>query len=69
MKVRCNNCNCVVDAAGDYIDAYRVDGTIRPGWWKVPVRCTHCGGYDVTKTDEPYRPPKRKRITAAAHGQ
>ena len=69
MKVRCNECDCVIDAAGDYCDPDRVDGTVRPGWWNVPVRCTHCGSASVNRTDEPYRPPKKKRVTAAEPGR
>lgn len=58
MKVRCKDCDCVIDAQGDYIEA---ESHTWAGWWHKPYTCYNCGSVDVVRTDEPYRLPRGER--------
>ena len=57
-KVRCENCDAVIDGVGDYCGPELAD----LGWWSKPIRCYHCNSYRVRDTDEPYRLPKWERM-------
>lgn len=53
MKVRCNNCDAVIDAH----EEKTWDGI----HWRYLYECYHCHSTDTVKTDEPYRMPREER--------
>lgn len=65
-KVRCENCDAVIDGEGDYCEPEASRSPITsPSWWHKKIRCYHCNSYDVRSTNEPYRLPKWERGTKA----
>ena len=49
MKVRCKNCDAVIDVPEERMFV---------GFWIYFSRCYHCNSVETVKTDEPYRGPK-----------
>jgi hypothetical protein len=70
-KVRCENCDSVIDVEGDYCEPEASTSPItRPAWWNKPCKCYNCNSYRVYSTSEPYRLPKWERgLTTGAVGR